>query len=309
MARIIPVAAGPSVAPYTGRSAWKRAIARLRRVDGFQWMLVVLLTALAAFMLLPIVYLFNHAFKPFSELFKYPPTFIVRNPTTQNFNELFLSAQSAIVPMARYLFNSLVSTGMVVLISTIFSIFCAFPLSKGRFPGKGSLFSLIIISLMFAPETVQIPRYFVISEIGLINTYWAHIFPLVAMPVGVFLLKQFIDQIPDELLEAARLEGARELTLFARIIIPLCLPAVATVAILSFQGAWANLETSMFFMEDETMKTLPFFVQSLTSGLGNTVARQGVAAAAALLLFIPNLLFFLLLQRKVISTMMHSGIK
>lgn len=279
------------------------------RLDKFQLLLVLLLTALAVFMLMPIVYMVNHAFKPLNELFKYPPTFIVEHPTLQNFTSLFTAAQSTIVPVSRYAFNSLISTGLTVFISTLFSALCAFPLSKGKFPGKEMLFSVIIISLMFAPETVQIPRYFVISELGIINRYWGHVFPLVAAPVGVFLLKQFIDQIPNELMEAARLEGAKELTLFAKVIVPLCMPAIATVAILAFQGAWSNLETSMFFMEDETMKTLPFYIQTLTSGLGNSVARQGAAAAAALLLFIPNLLFFLLLQHKVISTMMHSGIK
>jgi len=282
---------------------------KLKKITWFHLFLVLFLTTLSIFMLLPIIYLFNHAFKPASELFKYPPTFIVEHPTLKNFSDLILATKSSLVPVTRYLFNNLVSTSLTVFISSLFSILCAFALSKGKFPGKELLFSTIVISLMFAPETVQIPRYFVISNLGLINTYWAHVMPLVAMPVGVFLMKQFIDQIPNEMLEAARLEGANEFRLLFNVIVPLSLPAVATVAILSFQGAWSNLETSTFFIEDETMKTLPFYVLTLTSGLGNSVARQGVAAAATLLMFIPNLVFFLLLQRKVIDTMMHSGIK
>jgi ABC-type glycerol-3-phosphate transport system permease component len=260
-------------------------------------------------MLLPIVYLFNHAMKPFSELFLYPPTFIARHPTLQNFVDLIVVTQSSVVPMTRYLFNSIVASVLVVITSCFFSVLCAYPLSKHKFPGKNMIFSGIIISLMFAPEMVGIPRYFVISQLGIINTYWGHVLPLVAMPVGVFLVKQFIDQIPNELLEASKVEGAKEFMIFTRIVVPLCMPAVATTAILSFQIAWSTDETSAFFMESETMKTLPFFINTMTNQLANNVANQGAAAAAALLLFIPNFIIFLLMQRKVISTMMHSGIK
>lgn len=285
------------------------SLRRMFRISKFQVFLVAGLTLLAAFMLLPIVYIVNHAFKPFHELFLYPPTFIVKQPTVQNFYDLLLVTQTSIVPMSRYLFNSIFSTGLNVLATLLFSVLCAYPLSKHKFPGKNLIFSTIILSLMFAPETVQIPRYFAVSETGIMNTYLAHVLPLVAMPVGVFLMKQFIDQLPDALLEAAKLEGANEWTVFLRIVIPLCMPAVATIGILAFQSSWGNVETSTLFTEDETMKTLPFYVSTLTSGLANNVANQGVAAAVSLLLFIPNFVIFLLLQRKVISTMAHSGIK
>lgn len=285
------------------------SLRRMFRISKFQVFLVAGLTLLAVFMLLPIVYIVNHAFKPFHELFLYPPTFIVKQPTVQNFYDLLLVTQTSIVPMSRYLFNSIFSTGLNVLATLLFSVLCAYPLSKHKFPGKNLIFSTIILSLMFAPETVQIPRYFAVSETGIMNTYLAHVLPLVAMPVGVFLMKQFIDQLPDALLEAAKLEGANEWTVFLRIVIPLCMPAVATIGILAFQSSWGNVETSTLFTEDETMKTLPFYVSTLTSGLANNVANQGVAAAVSLLLFIPNFVIFLLLQRKVISTMAHSGIK
>ncbi|MDF2719430.1 MAG: transporter permease, partial [Paenibacillus sp.] len=188
------------------------SLRRMFRISKFQVFLVAGLTLLAAFMLLPIVYIVNHAFKPFHELFLYPPTFIVKQPTVQNFYDLLLVTQTSIVPMSRYLFNSIFSTGLNVLATLLFSVLCAYPLSKHKFPGKNLIFSTIILSLMFAPETVQIPRYFAVSETGIMNTYLAHVLPLVAMPVGVFLMKQFIDQLPDALLEAAKLEGANEWT-------------------------------------------------------------------------------------------------
>jgi len=105
------------------------------------------------------------------------------------------------------------------------------------------------------------------------------------------------------------MDGAREFTVFYKIVIPMIMPAVATVAILTFQSAWGNLETSRLFMQDESMKTFPFFLSTLTNGLANTVARQGAAAAAAVILFLPNFIIFLFFQRKVIATMAHSGIK
>lgn len=282
---------------------------RLNEMDSFQKLLVVLLVLLSLFMLLPIIYIFNHALKPYHELFVYPPAIFVREPSLQNFQELFLVANSSVVPVTRFLFNSVVITGLAVVAVTTISALCAFPLSKHRFPGHALLFSTVLLTLMFAPETVQIPRYLVVSKLGIMNTYFGHILPLVAMPVGVFLLKQFIDQLPKELLEAARMDGASEWTTFVNIVIPVCMPAVATVAILTFQTAWGNVETSSLFMQSDAMKNFPFFLSTLTNGLANNVARQGAAAAAAVVLFLPNLIIFLFLQGRVIATMAHSGIK
>lgn len=280
-----------------------------KRTDAFQIFLYVFLTLLSIFMLLPIVYIFNHSLKPFSELFVYPPNLLVREPTLQNFVELFVVTGSSVIPVTRYLFNSITVAAAVVAGTIIVSALCAYPISKHRFPGHKLLFSVILLSMMFAPETVGIPRYLVAVRLHIMDTYWGHILPLLAAPVSVFLMKQFMDQVPDELLEAAKLDGAREWTIFLRIVIPICMPAVATVAILSFQATWVNTETSALFMQDEAMKTFPFFLTTLTNGLANNIARQGAAAAASLILFLPNLIIFLFFQRKVIATMAHSGIK
>jgi ABC-type sugar transport system, permease component len=265
--------------------------------------------ALSVFMILPIIYIFNHAFKPYHELFVYPPTFFVKEPNVQNFVELFWVTANSIVPVTRYLFNSVVISGLSVVGVTIMSALCAYPLSKHPFPGKKFIFSAIILMLMFTPEIVQIPRYLVVSELGIMNTYWGHLLPILASPVAVFLLKQFIDQIPDSLIEASKIDGANEVVTFIRIVIPMCMPAIATVAILAFQNSWGNIETSTLFMQDDEMKNFPFFLSTLTNNLANNVARQGAAAVAALIMLIPNLIFFIILQSKVISTMAHSGIK
>lgn len=282
---------------------------RLGGWDKGQMILAVLLILMGAFMILPLVYIFNHAFKPYSELFVFPPNIFVIHPTLSNFTELFVVTQDTAVPATRYLFNSamiaVLATSAVVLSSSL----CAYPLSKHKFPGANLLFTVIIVSLMFIPETMTIPRYVVVSSLGIINTYWAHILPHVAAPVGVFLIKQFMDQVPNELLEAARMDGAKEFTVFLRIVMPICLPAVATIAILQFQAIWGSNETSELFMTDDAMKTFPFFLATLTNSLANSVARQGAAAAAVLILFVPTLIIFLVFQRNVIATMAHSGIK
>ncbi|MZQ85294.1 ABC transporter permease subunit [Paenibacillus sp. 5J-6] len=294
--------------PWRAAVFW-RWIPHLKKIDGFQVGLIIGLTILAAFMLLPIIYIINHALKPYHELFVYPPNFIVREPTLQNFAELMVVASNLTVPLSRYLFNSILISLISVIGVTLISAMCAYPISKHKFPGHRFAFSLIILTLMFAPEVMQIPRYLVVSHLGIMNTYWGHLLPILAMPVGVFLLKQFIDQLPNELLEAARIDGAGEVLIFLRMVIPVCMPAVATVAILTFQGSWGNVETSSLFMQDDEMKNFPFFLTTLTNNQTNIVARQGAAAAAALIMFVPNLLIFLFLQGKVIATMAHSGIK
>lgn len=286
-----------------------RLYMRLRSLDATQKLLFMLLTVLSAFMLLPIVYLFNHALKPTHELFLFPPTFFVRDATMQNFFDLLLATRSDFVPASRYLFNSVIVTIVATAGMIVISVLCAFPLAKHAFPGKALIFSTIIISLLFVSEVLAIPRYVVVEKLGLMNTYWGHVLPLLALPVGVFLIKQFMDQVPDELLEAAKIDGASELRVLLQIVVPVVQPALATIGILSFQSVWGNLETSSLFMQDESMKTLPFFMATLTQNLANSVARQGAAAAGALIMFLPQLIVFLLFQRRVIATMAHSGIK
>lgn len=290
---------------------WKLSsfMKEFKHMDRTQYVILFFLTLLSIFMLLPIIYIINHAFKPLHELFLFPPTFIVRTPTTQNFVELLSLTQSTFVPVSRYIFNSVVVTITTTVAMVITSAFCAYALAKHKFPGVNFVFSTIMLSLLFVPTVIQIPRFVVVQNLGIMNTYWGHVLPLIAMPVGVFLMKQFMDQVPDEIMEAAKIDGASEVRTFLQIVIPLVTPAVATIAIISFQSVWGNSETSQLFMQDESMKTLPYYMMSLTANLANSVARQGAAAAGALIMFLPQLVIFLFFQSKVIATMAHSGIK
>ena len=147
-----------------------------------------------------------------------------------------------------------------------------------------------------------------IDTLSIKDNYLAHILPLLAMPVGLFFVKQFIDQVPDALIEAAYIDGAKDLTIYIKIILPLVKPAIATTAILAFQAVWTNIETSNLYINDESMKTLPFYLNTLANA-NNNVAGQGLQAAAVLIQFLPNLLMFIVLRKSFMNTMANSGIK
>lgn len=263
---------------------------------------------IATFMVLPIIYIFNHAFKPMDELFAFPPRFFVIRPTFANFSDLFEVASATGIPMSRYLFNSIVITLVVVVLSILVSSMSGYALSKLKFRMKSTLMTMNNIALMFVGASVIIPRYLIIESLGLIDSFWVHVLPGLAVPVGLFLIKQFIDQIPDELLDAAKIDGATHFQIYLKIIMPLIKPAIATIAIVSFQAIWNNAETSVIYINRESLKTFAFYMSTLTTAT-NVVAGQGMAAAAALIMFLPNLIIFIMLQSKVMNTMAHSGLK
>lgn len=258
---------------------------------------------------LPIVFIIFHAFKPMEELFAFPPKFITTNPTLDNFRKLFKASRTAGIPLSKYVFNSLLITVAVVFLSLFFSTAASYALSKLKFKGRDIMMQINQFALMFVPVAVMIPRYLVVNTMGLTNTYWAHILPLIPLPVALFLIKQFVDQVPQSLIEAAYMDGATEIHIYFKVLLPLIKPAIATAAILVFQQVWTNMEASNYYVNDEGLKSLAFYMNTLSSGTGNTVAGQGVAAAASLIMFVPNLVLFCILQKNVMNTMAHSGIK
>lgn len=278
------------------------------RFDRSQLKYILLLTPIAMFMLLPLIYIFNVAFKPLEELFFYPPRFFVESYTLQNFARLFKVTGSSGIPMSRYLFNSIIVTIAVIFTSVLISTLAGYALSKLNFKGKKLMNEINTLSLMFVGIAVMIPRYLIIESLGLIDTFSIHILPYLAVPVGLFLVKQFIDQIPNELLDASRVDGASELQIYTRVILPLIKPAIATIVILSFQTVWNSADTSTTYINRDSLKTFAFYMNTLTANT-NGVAGQGMAAAASLLMFLPNLIIFIVMQSQVMDTMSHSGIK
>ncbi|MDX9691157.1 MAG: carbohydrate ABC transporter permease [Acholeplasmataceae bacterium] len=269
---------------------------------------LLMVLPVATFMMLPLLYIFNHAFKPFDELIEYPPRFFVRRPTLDNLVELFDAATTSGIPVSRYLFNSVVITLAVVALSIFLSTLTGYALSKMKFHINKYISSINTIAMMFVGTAVVIPRYIIVENLGLIDNFFVHIIPMIAIPVGLFLVKQFIDQIPDDLIEAAKIDGASHFKIYLTIILPLIKPAIATIAILSFQAVWNNADISGTYINSDSLKTFAYYMATLSSS-SNVVAGAGMSAVATLIMFIPNLVIFIFLQSKVMSTMVHSGIK
>ena len=265
----------------------------------------IFLLIIALFMLLPLVFVVSSAFKPLSELFIFPPKLFPMNPTLDNFKDLSSLLGDSWLPFSRYVFNSLAVTVIGTFGNMIFSSLAAYVLSKHDFPGKNILFQTVVLSLLFSTVVTGIPNYIIITKLNMINTVWALILPLLPSSLGLFLMKQFMDQmIPDTLLEAARLDGAGENRIFFSICLPLVKPAIMTLLIYSFQGIWNSTGGSYIF--DEKLKTLPTALNNIiTSG----ISRTGVSSAVSLLLILPPIAVFLFAQSNVLQTMATSGMK
>lgn len=265
----------------------------------------IFLLIIALFMLLPLVFVVSSAFKPLNELFIFPPKLFPMNPTLDNFKDLSSLLGDSWLPFSRYVFNSLAVTVIGTFGNIIFSSMAAYVLSKHDFPGKNILFQTVVLSLLFSTVVTGIPNYIIITKLHMINTVWALILPLLPSSLGLFLMKQFMDQmIPDTLLEAARLDGAGENRIFFSICLPLVKPAIMTLLIYSFQGIWNSTGGSYIF--DEKLKTLPTALNNIiTSG----ISRTGVSSAGSLLLILPPIAVFLFAQSNVLQTMATSGMK
>ena len=213
-----------------------------KHFDRSQLKFYAVLIPVGILMALPILFIIVNAFKPTDELFAYPPRFYVKNPTLDNFRLLLSVSSGTTVPAVRYLFNSVIVSAAVVFTTVFISTAAGFALSKKKFRGRGLLFDINKTALMFVSVAVSIPRYFIIVYGGIFDTIWANILPLVVIPTGVFLVKQFADQLPDALIEAAVIDGASDFKILRKIVFPLIKPTLATVTILSFQSVWNNIE-------------------------------------------------------------------
>ena len=266
--------------------------------------LLVFLTVFALISLFPVVFMVSNAFKPINELFIYPPRLFFIQPTTSNFSELFAILADSLVPFLRYLFNTLfiVITGCVGHI--VLSSMAAFPLAKFRFPGSELMSRIIVYSLMFTSSVTAVPTYMIMSRLHLVDTYWAVIFPAFSLPLGLFLMKNFMEQVPTALIDAASIDGSTYFGMLWRIIMPAVKPAWVTLFIVCFQGLWGNSASSYIYTESK--KPLAAMLQNLS---GSGVARTGVVAASALFMFVVPLIAFIISQSNVMETMATSGIK
>lgn len=265
---------------------------------------------LVAFCGLPLIFVISTAFKPLDELFLFPPTYFVKNPTFDNFVNLVISLGSSTVPFTRYVFNSLMVTVVVVLCTVVVSSMGAYSIVKHKPPGYKIIFSLVIAGLMFSPHVTQIPRYMVVNKLGLIDSYWALIIPNIAVAYNLFLMKQFLEQFPNELLESARIDGAHEWRIFWRIVMPALTPAWSTLVVFSFVNNWNDFFSPLIYISNQAMKTMPLALHTIGGGpAGMSIGRAGAVAAATFLMTVPTIIIFMTMQARVMETMTHSGIK
>ena len=277
---------------------------QLNRSKAGNGLLFVLMFICGIFMALPLVMIVNNALKPLDEIFQYPPRIFVKNPTMENFSDLFVLMNDSWVPFSRYILNTLIITVSGTVGHVIVASFAAYQLAKHSFPGKKIIFGLVVLSMMFSYNVTQIPNYMIITWLGMNNTYLALILPAWQYGMGLYLMKQFMEQIPNSLLESARLDGASEIRTFWTMVMPNVKPAWLTLAIFQFQQMWS--QTGNQFLRSEQLKPLQYALQQITAG---GTARAGAAAAVSFIIAAIPIIFFLVCQSNVIETMTTSGMK
>ena len=277
---------------------------QLNRSHFGNFMVFFMLVAVGIFMGLPLYYNVIQSFKPVEERFIFPPRFYVVNPTTVNYSQLFQLVSDLTVPFSRYLFNSVFVSIATTSVGVIIGAMAAYPFAKKKFPGKEGLWKLIMLTLLFSGGVTALPSYIIQAKLGLLNTYWVLILPSLASTLHMFLLRQFMLQIPDSLLDAAKIDGATDMKIFLSIVMPNVKPAWMTVMVLSFTSIWNAGSGGVIFKEE--LKLLPTALGQISAG---GIARSGASAAAGVLLMIPPIVSFVLTQSKMLQTMAHSGIK
>ncbi len=281
----------------------KRTAARVNRSRAGNMMSLIFLLLLSAFMLLPIVFVVSNAFKPLDELFIYPPKLLVNKPTLDNFSSMMKLMSQSWVPFSRYLFNTVFLTAAGTVLHLIFASLAAYPLARHDFMGKNLIFGAIVLSLMFSGSVTQIPSYIIITKIGLLDSHLATLLPAIQYSLGLYLIKQFMETIPDSVIEAARIDGASEWRIWAQVAMPMVKPAWLTLIILMIQNLWNMISPYTF---SEELKTMP---QALNQILSGGIARTGVSAAVSLIMLSVPTVTFILSQSQIIETMNSSGMK
>lgn len=267
-------------------------------------MLFLVLAIFGVFSIFPLWYSIVSAFKPLSEIFIYPPRLTVDNPTLGNFYDLASIIESFDVPLSRYAFNTVIISVLGTAGTVILGSMAAYPLAKFVFPGSKVMNNFVVYALMFSTSVTAIPNYLIMNGLHMIDTYWAVILPAVGGTLGLFLMRNFMVQIPDEMLEAAKIDGATEFGTYWNVVMPLCKPATITLIILSFQQMWGT--TGGVFIYSEELKPLSYVLSQLVNG---GISRTGVASAVTLIMMIVPITVFVISQANVMETMSTSGIK
>ena len=277
----------------------------LNRSRGGDVFIFIMLALLGAVMFFPTLYAIFNAFKPLEEFFYFPPHYIPRRLTTENFTYLFQLMNTSWVPFSRYLFNTIFITAAGVSGNLIVASMAAYAIAKIPFPGRNGVFQVIQKSLMFTTVAGGIITYISMSLLGWIDTYLAVIVPSWASATNLYLMKQFMDSnVPDAVLESARLDGSSEIATFFKIAMPMVKPAWLTLIVFSFQGLWQMGASQYIYTEQ--FKTLNYAINQILIG---GAVRTGAQAAAGFIMMVVPIVAFLLSQSQIVETMGSSGMK
>jgi multiple sugar transport system permease protein len=265
------------------------------------WIYAVLIVGLFL-VVIPFIWMLVSSFKPEAEVRAVPPTWWPETLTLDNYDRLFTQ-----LDFPTYFMNSVIVALAVTIGNVVFCSMLGYALAKLSFPGKRLMFMIVLGTLMVPGVVTFVPLFVLTTKMGLSNTLIGMILPFLAAPFGVFLMRQYISALPDELIQAARIDGAGELRIFASVILPLCGPALATLGILTFLGSWNNFLWPLVVAQTEDKYTLP--VALALYAVGQNATQYGLLLAGSVVVVVPVLVLFLFLQRHIMQGIALTGIK
>jgi multiple sugar transport system permease protein len=272
-----------------------------RRTAPATWSYVILIVGLV-FMVGPFAWMVLGSIKPEADFLQSTPTLLPSSPTVDTYGRLFDQLN-----FPRFFFNSAVIALAVTVGNLIFCPMLGYALAKLRWRGKNLIMALVLATLMVPAGVTLIPNFILLSNLGLVNTYPGLMLPFLAGPFGVFLMRQFMLGVPNELLEAARMDGASEFRLFFAVVMPIATPVLATLGILTFLGSWNSFIYPLVVATEPQMYTLP--VALATFATGQYQADHGMLMAGSVMLVVPVLIVFILFQRWITEGIATTGLK
>ena len=259
------------------------------------------LLAMTFVILAPVLWFVLSSFKDATDLGARPPKILPTRWAFENYTEAF-----QMYSYMRYFMNSVIVTTIATILTLLINSMAAYAFAKYNFRGRDGLFVMTLAMIMIPLQVILIPIYLVVSSLGLVNTYWGMIIPAAATPTGVFIIRQYMLTIPDELIEAARIDGAGEFRIFARIVLPLCRPALAVVAIFSILWRWNDFLWPLLIAQKEELYTLPVALALLN---GQLVVPYNIVLAMSVMSIIPVLFMFVFMQRQIVQGIAQTGRK
>ena len=260
-----------------------------------------LLIGMASFAMFPLLWMLSVSFMQQGEASTFPPPLLPAHATLANYRELFERAG-----MARYLLNSAVVAAAATLFSLVFNLAAGYAFAKLRFAGRERVFQTLLAALVIPAQVAMIPLFLMMKWLGLVNSYGGVVVPALASVFGIFLVRQYARSIPDDLIEAARIDGAGELRIFTMIVLPLLKPIVVTLAIFTFLATWNDFMWPLIVLTDQAWQTAPVALAGLSR---EHVQDNELMMAGSVVTSVPVLLLFLALQRHYIDGLLLGSVK